>query len=739
MGNTSINKLKNKVNNSLIVDEVKIEDGAIINFGDNNSVLNNILQKNYINTLFGKNSTYIEELSNNATTMTGLVEHKSFIDKILENNSGLQDLVSNKIYTGALSNNIIKIAALDESKSSFENMLLQNSSFSNQIKYPGMLKNLNLGIGINDHFDKPITLNPNSSIVLNANNSISIEQDNKYKNSQKKKEIVKMIDKLSDKYSLNLDNFDKALISKPNQAMNLMIGINGSGKTRFLKLLCDIYNEQMTEYKVIKIDHLGFNVLNKNDRAKVDNKELVGIENGSNTNYIDLVEKLIDGANELIFTVMLEGIYLARKQGTLIGKGKIKVLNEFLEPFIGVKVAESLDLREIKFLKSAQEITFEEMLEQFSPGESKLFYLAILLFLNPNINNEKTILILDEPENHLHIRAFKQLIELIQKNFDKCTIWIASHSIILPHIVGFNNTFLIHNGEIQSKNSQLFSEIYKTLISDDLNDILFELINSPKKWNYYKFIKECFEEADNVTKIRESDPQFQQLRKIILNMKKSKSKLKLLDYGGGWGRLGRSIEAFPIDGFTMNKDVDYSICDDHYKGKRFNVDYHSVEKLYKENNKFDIIILSNVIHEVPILEWKDIFSNIKSFLNDDGYLVFMEAKNLAKGEDPTGAGFLLLDEMAVEILFDLKLSKLWRKEIDDYGKSYCYLIPKKELKNIDNARIKTTMEQLRKNVKLKLLEFKVNGENETKLYAQNLELFANIDFAIDKLNDTCAN
>lgn len=380
--------------------------------------------------------------------------------------------------------------------------------------------------------------------------------------------------------------------------------------------------------------------------------------------------------------------------------------------------------------------TFPEM----SPGEKILFYFCLFLYYINNNNKKKIIIIIDEPECHLHPN---KLIYLINKllSFDFISeLWIASHSLFLVPLFNFDSIILLENGNVTSRNSQMYKKVYNALVGNENVDI-FEFLKSIDSWMYYQWIVEMFSLPIPKDDLDNKDEQFIMINKYCLNKLNTNKKLKILDYGAWKCRIYDCLEMNKKD---VKQYIEYEAFEPYP-----DCDYKYNEKivLYTDrsslpNDNYDIIILMNVLHEIPVDEWADVLNNIGKCLVDDGKLIFIEVKSLTHGEQPYGNnGFLILNDEAIKICFP-KAIKISFEE----NKSNAWIIDKFSLMLVDEKTIIDAIQTLHKTTKNELKtaykeridtaqqKRKENVKINARKYAFISQQYINSEFALELLN-----
>ncbi len=251
---------------------------------------------------------------------------------------------------------------------------------------------------------------------------------------------------------------------------------------------------------------------------------------------------------------------------------------------------------------------------QASPGERNLFYISIFLAsLSAYRKNENLTIILDEPELHLHLDKVIEFVTTIEKELPNATLWVATHSIHLIPIFEFDETIYVKDGKIQKRGGQtggFYADIYNSIIgtTEDLIDFLQDITG----WEMYRFFEQCLFYTPQSVITGNNDPQTNIIFTKINDRLKKGETLKILDYGVGKGRFGVILDKllnqnnnYFLEYFT------YDLDDENYnlyikdKIKCHVRHYTSDDDL--SDNKFDYILLVNVLHEISPVKWASEF------------------------------------------------------------------------------------------------------------------------------------
>jgi len=354
---------------------------------------------------------------------------------------------------------------------------------------------------------------------------------------------------------------------------------------------------------------------------------------------------------------------------------------------------------------------FKESLIKMSPGELALFYLSLLLILvkHKKSKDSKIVLLLDEPELHLHPKALINFCEKLKEflNFELCCI--ATHSIFVIPKINFDEIIYVEHSKVQPPSSRLIENIYNSIVGDNIE--ISDFIASRDVWQYYKFIVECFSLPSVVSKVDTSDEQFLKFIEYIKQARKKNNQVTILDFGAGSGRLGKTIE-----NYEKTNDAKLNIVYDYYDKYQSVPDdlncksYQNINDIIEIEKKYNCVVLMNVLHEIDTSEWISTFKIIHNLLEDDGYLLIFEVISLIQGEQPYGdSGYILLRESQINILFNnYDISNIKLKDVD---KTNMFLIPKSVLLEANDKSILHAVSSLKDDI---LRELKLSNPKRVK-------------------------
>ena len=504
---------------------------------------------------------------------------------------------------------------------------------------------------------------------------------------------------------------DRGLTNVSNsvfQKRNLLIGENGSGKTRFLNALYDqLRVEQPDGITVVKLDFSTFHLSGEQDLPEPASDLYSILISGDSANFFEFLG-LVDKKNhDFIRDIITAQFNILATNPRRKAEAGLKELNGHLKDFIGYEIyfedgpEHSPIIRKVSTDgKLIREKPYTEMISEFSPGERFIFYLCFFLFYMDTIKHGKLILLLDEPELHLHPQILIKIIRWLYHAKIVEELWVASHSLFLVPLFRFNEIVLFENSSIRPRDSRMYKQIYKDLVG--LEDVgMFEMLKSMDNWEYYRFIAECFCLPTTVNKVNSKDEQFVKFVKKITE-KTSNIPLRVLDYGAGEFRIWECLQMAQENGELDVKKIAYEAYEPYPRSETL----RQIEEIYGKNafpfykdiaevpvQSYDAVVLMNVLHEIDILKWEQTFRDIQRILTPDGILVFLEVQTLSLGEQPYGnTGYFILGPAEVEKLFRYPIQLA--PELGIRAKSYCWAIPNHTLANVDSSSIRACLNEL---------------------------------------------
>ncbi len=489
---------------------------------------------------------------------------------------------------------------------------------------------------------------------------------------------------------------------------NIIIGKNGAGKTRLLKALRDglSYGNMSIIYAYFPDMHANFGMGISEEEYEIPLYEMIfegeSIELG---NFIQYIEQ--HGYDFLI--ELLRDIDKYSRYKKSVRKERAERIRDDLNVLLEILIGRHLKFESEIIVKSSiyeSEKNLKDDLKQMSPGELALFYLCILLIIikyNKD-DSKKLVVLLDEPELHLHPKALISFIDYLKSEEAVEMCCIATHSIFLIPLFDFYEIIHIERGVVQTYNSKLYNAIFENIVGK--NELLNDFLISRDTWKYYQFIAECFYLPTIVEKVSVKDEQFLKFLSYIKSLGKSKKNITILDYGAGGGRLGKTINYMGESENYIRRKIKYFYYD-RYHEKPADLEceaFRSIDEIQVQNRKFNCVILMNVLHEIDIKEWKKTFSDIYTILEDNGYLLIFEVVTLLHGEQPYGDnGYILLGEEQIRKLF--MESNINMVSLKDNDKTRMFIIPKTLVMFVTENSILKALKSLKESLFNELREY----------------------------------
>jgi predicted ATPase len=380
-------------------------------------------------------------------------------------------------------------------------------------------------------------------------------------------------------------------------------------------------------------------------------------------------------------------------------------LNELVYSFLGTRITYKNKRFKIFGLNLAD--------ADLSGGEIVLLQLCVLIHAH-GVSLKNLILVLDEPENHLHPAMQIEFIKKVKEVLNNGQIWIATHSIHILSCLNTSDIWYMHDNTISYAGKQPEIVLNGLLGNNEQVERLHEFLSLPSIYAITQFAYECLFDPKAIITGPE-DKQTKQITEIISNLRNNNS-IKILDYGAGKGRLISSIMANYIEEANLQDWLNYIAFDESDKDKQICEDAiarvygNSNNRYYNEKNKMvgtknpksiDIVVMCNVLHEISPKKWESTFgkdSLIYEMLAENGYLLIVEDTIMPIGEFPIPDGYFVLGRTEISKLFKIPPEA---QDFDTYyydnNERLCSnLISKKYLGNISNDSIDITLDVLEK-------------------------------------------
>lgn len=531
---------------------------------------------------------------------------------------------------------------------------------------------------------------------------------------------------------------------------NIVIGKNGSGKSRFLRFLKDVAKRD-TRSKIIFLDCTDNSESTEESSQNVSNKFIF------NYNIDDITLTNLYPAFNKAAQQILESLADLCTNPALRGeaKNRLQRINDYLCKLLQRELIIQDNTIYLHNLQTEEDKEISQELPVLSPGEHNILVIALALLSIQLDETTPTLLLIDELEMHLHPAALLDLFRMLQKSIQNanCCVFIATHSIFLLPTFKFEEICYLNDGTLMKVDGKIYQDIVDALVLGENGErSILDFLASIEAWSYAQYIAECFEAPTLSDKISSRDQQYLKLKSLIYNMMEKNKKLDVLDYGSGEARIGMCMRLdYKETGVQPN--IAYHIYDKYNISKEFKTGefvfgtaFPNRVSVESQKGKMDIVLLFNVLHEIGVDEWKDELNLILSLLKEDGILVFSERKTLSIGEKPYGkSGYLLLGEDELRVLFEnMQIDKLdmFEDKKDDQtrqqkDKTWGFAISKCSGKKITDNQIKLTLDKLEENTKKVIDSYleQASGTFKARDYAFYCQQYINVQHARKIMNN----
>jgi SAM-dependent methyltransferase len=396
---------------------------------------------------------------------------------------------------------------------------------------------------------------------------------------------------------------------------------------------------------------------------------------------------------------------------------------------------------------------FERPLGKSQLSEGQKVLLQFVVAVHPSHDDKGLILMMDEPENHLHPAALISVFDRIRLAFPHPQIWVATHSVpLLAHLFDRapSSLHFIKDGCVTFAGNKP-EEVLEGLVGTEHERFkLLRFIDLPYTLAALRFAADCLTEP-HVAEHRHSDPQLMQVGKILTRKRDTRVSLKILDFGAGKGRL---LAGLADIGGNVAEKFDYIAYDSSAKEKAVCTQeitnaYQSAEGRWFSTSDdlfsnhapgtFDVVVMCNVLHEISPDLWPGVFKVVSGALSDKGSLLVVEDYRVPVGELPNVDGFFLLDRIHLQRLFGLSEQSELREIVTVEtceGRLRAHAISKDATTRVSSTSKKDAIESLRDTCVSKLKELRQNPDLSFKgghMHALWAQQFANCCLYLEKI------
>jgi len=301
--------------------------------------------------------------------------------------------------------------------------------------------------------------------------------------------------------------------------------------------------------------------------------------------------------------------------------------------------------------------------DELSEGQKVLIAWAISLHRQRRRLRHAVVLI-DEPENHLHpdvcIRALQALRDEVLGDYGQ--IWVATHSIPLIAWARIDSLYAVNDGKIEYAGNNVCKVVDALAGGSEGREQLRTFLADAEQIGLYHFIAQCLVEPSVVIS-KENDPQEKSFATVVEKLLKENDALRILDYGAGRCRLAEALTKAFSDKPDLLRRIQYLAYDRDTtfaseRQARLNAlckagalaEEVNVLDLRPKDEQVDLVVLCNVLHEIPAGEWAGVFRNCRQALKPTGSLIVIEDQTPSVGELPHRKGFIILNCSEMKLL-----------------------------------------------------------------------------------------
>jgi predicted ATPase/SAM-dependent methyltransferase len=413
-------------------------------------------------------------------------------------------------------------------------------------------------------------------------------------------------------------------------------------------------------------------------------------------------------------------------------------LGDLVQEFLGVRPALDLEQQPLLFGRPIAEA-------RLSHGQSVLLQVAVALHAQGS-QLDGLVLLLDEPECHLHPASIVDAIQRL-RSFNKIgQIWMATHSVPVLAAMPTESVWYVSEGRVAWAGRRPEVVLESLLGGPAGRERMEDFLRLPAQFAASRFAAECLI-PPKVVNTESDDPQAKQLREFCEIKVGSSGSLRLLDFGAGQGRLlsamherwehpSKFAEAIDYRAFEPFPDASAQLT----QNVRAIYPVGSTQRVFRRTDELsvldaasvDVIVMCNVLHEVPPEEWRHLFgaeSLFSRLLKRDGHVLILEDMEIPIGEKAHRFGFLLLDNPHLHKL--MKCSEADVSQIQSFearsGRLRAHAIPAQLLGRTDRNSTLEALSLLQETATIEIGQLRTGDPTSRngRLHAMWTQLLAN--------------
>ena len=387
---------------------------------------------------------------------------------------------------------------------------------------------------------------------------------------------------------------------------------------------------------------------------------------------------------------------------------------------------------------------------ELSDGQKVLLQFCASLYMQ-EVDLDQAIILMDEPENHLHPAALLQVIDRVRAAIPNGQLWIATHSVhILAHLYQLDSNCLwfMDQGKVEWA-GRIPEKVLGTLLGKpEERERLSDFLGLPAQLGSLSFAAESLFPPETVGYLP-GDPQTQQIHEALSQIRQEGQKVRLLDLGAGKGRLLAALRDLSPEGESLADWLDYFAYDQKEEVEckqeivrlygdgtnRYFQKYTDLKS--RREDTFDLVLMCNVLHEVEPKDWNNLLGDGSLFytlLKDTGHLCIVEDQLLQRGEKAHQNGFLVLDQPQFRELFSLTPENYLERSQKE-GRLKAHFFPRSCLANYSAETRKQAIKLLKESAleELKKLRIGTDDSQSGRLHGFWSQQFANASLALEQL------
>ncbi len=389
-----------------------------------------------------------------------------------------------------------------------------------------------------------------------------------------------------------------------------------------------------------------------------------------------------------------------------------------------------------------------------SDGQKVLLQLCVAIH-SQGASLNSLILLMDEPENHLHPSLLIEVIDKIREQVTEGQLWIATHSLTLLSHLDTSCIWYMDDNKIGYSGRQP-EKVLRGLLGNEIQISRFaDFLSLPAHFAANRFAYESlFQPSATQTDI--GDAQTSQITGELRRYKPGES-IRVIDYGAGKGRLADAVfysdsledknsisnwfDYIAFDAFAEDKCYCEMAIQRIYgtsENRYFNDEYQVLGRFGE--NSVDVVVMCNVLHEIPPTDWLRLFSTeelIVKCLKNDGVVLLVEDLLLPVGEKPHRNGFCVLGLSQVKALFQIEENCEGFRYADARGDNrlVAYQIPKSHLSRISSNSRKNALQGIAAQAKseIRRLRSAEASYKNGKLLGFWVQQFANAQLCLEEI------